>query len=64
MATPNFDKSMKEKKKRKANFTATETTLLVDLVEKNLPKPTLRGNFPVQLRISESKKYGKILHSN
>ena len=45
MATPNFDKSMKEKKKRKANFTATETTLLVDLVEKNLPRPTLRGKF-------------------
>ena len=43
MATPNFDKSMQEKKKRKANFTAAETTLLVDLVEKNLP--TLRGKF-------------------
>ena len=33
----------KRKKKRKANFTAAETTLLVDLVEKNLP--TLRGKF-------------------
>ena len=43
MATPNIDKSMQEKKKRKANFTAAETTLLVDLVEKNLP--TLRGKF-------------------
>ena len=43
MATPNFDKSMQERKKRKANFTAAETTLLVDLVEKNLP--TLRGKF-------------------
>ena len=43
MATPNFDKSMQKKKKRKANFTAAETTLLVYLVEKNLP--TLRGKF-------------------
>ena len=34
---------MKEKKKRKANFSSAETTLLVDLVEKNLA--TLRGKF-------------------
>ena len=48
MATP-----MKEKKKRKANFSSAETTL-VDLVEENLA--ALRGKFPVQLRTSRSKK--------
>ena len=34
---------MKEKKKRKANFSSAETTLLVDLVEKNMAN--LRGKF-------------------
>ena len=43
MATFNSDKNMQEKKKRKANFTSAEMTLLVDLIKKNLP--TLRGRF-------------------